>query len=293
MAAPTDPLPLPDLVERVAASVVGIVTRRQHGSALLVRPGVAIGSAAVLWRAPSVSVLLPGGTTTAGEVVGKDAATDLAAVRFDAGALPVADAFTDRAPRVGDFVFAVARHPSGATQASFGHVGLVAGESRTWRGGRVDRLIRLDGGLYPGFEGAPVTTAGGEVLGIASAALSRHHGIVLPMSTVDRVLDQLLAHGRVPRGYLGLAAQAARVSVEGADVQGLLVTSVAQDGPAARAGLRVADTILHVAGREVGDLEALRDALQAGSRVPVVVARGGQRLTLEVDVGERPASRCH
>ncbi|HSI60841.1 MAG TPA: S1C family serine protease, partial [Ideonella sp.] len=196
------------------------------------------------------------------------------------------------AVRAGDFVFAVGRSAAGLTQASFGHIGAAAGEWRTWRGGRVEQLMRLDGGLYPGLEGAPVADASGRVLGVASSAFSRHHGVVLPAATIDRVLDQLLAHGRVPRGYLGIAAQPVRATLDGAEVEGLLVSSVAEDGPAARGGLRVSDVIVRIGGQPVRSLEALRDLLQVGAQVPVVVARGGQALELTLAVAERPSSSC-
>lgn len=89
-------------------------------------------------------------------------------------------------PRVDDVDCAVGRDPSGLTRASFGHIGLVAGEWRTWRGGRVDRLIRLGGGLYPGLypglDGAPVADASGQVLG-AKPHMLRH----APVSEVGTV----------------------------------------------------------------------------------------------------------
>jgi len=206
--------------------------------------------------------------------------------------MPVAERAADAAPRVGDFVFAVGRKPSGLVQASFGHVGATTGEWRTWRGGRVDRLIQLDGGLYPGLEGAPVADMSGRVLGIASPAFSRHHGIVLPAATVDRVLDQLLAHGRVRQGYLGIAAQPVRATLDGTPVDGLLVSSVADDGPAARAGLQVADVIVAVGGEPVTSLHALRDRLQPGTHVDVRVSRGGHAHELTLDIAERPTRRC-
>jgi S1-C subfamily serine protease len=283
---------LPDAVERLAASVVGLATRRHAGSGLLWRQGVAVGSASVLWRASCVSVVLPDGEQVAGEVRGVDGATDLAAVAFASAALPVAERAT-AAPRVGDFVFAVGRKASGLVQASFGHVGSVAGEWRTWRGGRVEHLVQLDGGLYPALEGAPVADRAGRVLGIASSALSRHHGIVLPVATVERVIDQLLAHGRVQQGYLGIAAQPVRATLDGETVEGLLVSSVADDGPAAKAGLRVADVIVALNGAPVTSLEALRDGLTVGEQVRVRVARGTQSHDLTIDVAERPRSRCH
>lgn len=283
---------LPDAVERIAASVVGLATRRHAGSGLLWRSGVALGSASALWRASKVAVVLPDGEQVGGEVRGLDGGTDLAAVSFDSGAMPVAVRAADAAPRIGDFVFAVARKPSGLTQASFGHVGAVAGEWRTWRGGRVERLIQLDGGLYPGFDGGPVADAAGRVLGIASSAFSRHHGVVLPAATVDRVLDQLLAHGHVQQGYLGIAAQPVRATLDGQPVDGLLVSSVADDGPAARGGLKVADVIVKIDGQPVGSLDALRGVLQPGAQVRVQVSRGGQAVELTLDVAQRPGSRC-
>jgi S1-C subfamily serine protease len=286
------PPSLPDAVERLAASVVGVATRRHAGSGVLWRNGVVVASASALWRASAVSLVLPDGEQAQGEVRGVDGGTDLAAVTFASGALPVAERAAAATPRVGDFVFAVGREPSGLTQASFGHVGSVAGEWRTWRGGRVDRLIRLDGGLYPGLDGAPVADASGQVLGIASGALSRHHGVVLPVATVDRVLDQLLAHGRVQQGYIGIAAQPVRATLDGASVEGLLVSSVAEDSPAARAGLQVADVIVKVGGQPVGSLEGLRELLQVGAQVRVLVSRGGQGHELSLEVAQRPGARC-
>ncbi|TMH28149.1 MAG: serine protease [Betaproteobacteria bacterium] len=293
MNTPSSPPDLPDSVERLAASVVGIATRRHGSSGVLWRNGVVVGNASALWRASSVSLVLPDGEQVQGELRGIDGGTDLACVTFASGAMPVAERAAAAAPRVGDFVFAVGRKPSGLTQASFGHVGAAAGEWRTWRGGRVDRLIQLDGGLYPGFEGAPVADASGQVLGIASPSFSRHHGVVLPVATVDRVLEQLLAHGRVQQGYLGIAAQPVRATLDGSAVDGLLVSSLASDGPAARAGLQVGDVIVKVGGEPVASLHELRELLQVGSQVRVLVSRGGQGHELSLEVVERPRSHCH
>jgi len=283
---------LPDSVERLAASVVGLTTRRRSGSGVLWREGVVVTSAAAVWRVSSVPLMLPSGEQVLGEVRGFDAGTDIAALTFATGAMPVAERGTNAAARIGDFVFAVGRSASGLAQASFGHVGCVAGEWRSWRGGRIESLIRLDGGLYPGFSGAPVADTSGRVIGIASDALSRHHGVVLPAVTVDRVLDQLLAHGAVRQGYLGIAAQPVRATLDGATVTGLLVSSVAEDGPAARAGLLVSDVIVRIDGEATGDLDALRDRLHVGTTVQVLVSRGGAARELALEVGQRAATRC-
>jgi S1-C subfamily serine protease len=239
--------------------------------------------------------VLPDGEPVSGQIRGVDPDTDLAAIAFEGAAVPPAERAAAAQPRVGDFVFAVGREASGRVQASFGHVGATGGPWRTWRGGRVERLVRLDGGLYPGLAGAPVADASGLVIGVASPALSRHHGVVLPVETIDRVLAQLLAHGRVRQGYLGLAAQPVRTMLDGAALEGLLVSSVADDGPAAKAGLLVGDVIVQAGGRPVSSIEALRDLLgneQVGSRLRLKVVRGGQAAELSLDVEDRPGHAC-
>jgi DNA-binding CsgD family transcriptional regulator len=131
------------------------------------------------------------------------------------------------------------RLPSGDAHASFGHVGLVGPRWRTWKGGPVEHRVRLDGGQFAGRPGGPVVDAAGRVIGIASAALSRHHGTLLPAVTVARVAAALRDGGRVPRAHLGVALQSAAVRLDGDTRTGLLVTHVADDGAAARAGVLV------------------------------------------------------
>jgi serine protease Do len=292
MISPVPSSSLPDSVERLAASVVGLATRRTSGSGVVWRSGVVVTNASVLWRASSLSLVLPDGEQVQGEVRGLDGGTDLAAVTFAGGSIPVAERASAASPRIGDFVFAVGRDTSGLTQASFGHVGSVAGEWRTWRGGRVDSLVRLDGGLYPGFSGAPLADVSGQVIGVASNAHYRHHGVALPVATVDRVLDQLLAHGHVQQGHLGIAAQPVHAMLDGTAVDGLLISSVAEGGPASRAGLQVGDVIVKIGGEPVGSLNALRNLLQVGAHLRVLVSRGGTGNEVSVEVAQRPTSRC-
>ncbi len=223
---------------------------------------------------------------------GADGGTDIAAIVFESGSLTLIDHAETATPRVGDFVFAVGRDPSVAVHASFGHIGSVAGPWRTWRGGNIDALIRLDGDLSGGFQGAPVATATGTLLGIASSAFSRGHAVVVPVTTIDATLDQLMAHGRVQHGFIGLALQPARAQFEGNGIDGLLVSSVAEGGPGAQAGLQVGDVIVEFADQPATRLEAIRDALQVGSRIGVVVLRGGQKHSLAIEVAPRPSPHC-
>jgi S1-C subfamily serine protease len=300
---------LPDAVASVARSVLGLVRRRHSAAAVVWRPGLAVTSASALWRAPpQVQLVLPDGEAVEGTVRGSDAGTDLAVIGFvgadgvPALGAPAASAVAGAAAsapveaRVGDFVHAVGREPEGHVHASFGHIGAVGGEWRSWRGGRIERLIRLDGGLYPGLAGAAVADAQGRVLGIASPAFSRHHALVLPAATIERVLDALLAHGRVPHSHLGVAVQPVRAMLDGNGIEGLLVSSVAADGPAARGGLLVGDVIVSAGERPTPQLEALRAALAGaapGSEMALTISRAGQRMTLAVALAEKPVSRCH
>lgn len=303
MQEPQAPAALADAVEALAASVVGITTKRHTAAGVLWHSGVVVTSASAVahgWRASRIELVLPGGEPVAGSLRGVDASTDLAIIGFDEAAGPGTAPVVRQehpAPRTGDFVFAVGREPSGLVQASFGHVGAAGGEWRSWRGGRIERLIRLDGGLYPGLAGAPVADATGRFIGIASPAFSRLHGVVIPSATLERVLPQLLAHGRVPQGYLGIAVQPVRATLEGQGVEGLLVSSVADDSPAARAGLLVGDVIVEVNGQAASRLEALREQLGAGAqgsaRLALKLARAGAAVKLEIEPAERPARSCH
>ena len=301
-AAGTSPT-LPDAVARVARSVVGIAgTRRGSASGCVWRQGVIVAPAHALWRAHGLRVVRPDGESAVAELKGLDSGTDLAALVVEGGAeMPAVERAADGERRAGEFVFAVARDGSGLAHASFGHIGATAGAWRSWRGGRIDRLIRLDGGLYPGFSGAPVADASGQVIGIATSALSRVHGIVLPASTVDRVVSQLLAQGRVAHGWLGVALQPVRLpdaQVASLDIEpgpGLLVTSVADDSPAAAAGMLLGDTLVALGGARITSIDALRDSLggdKIGARLRAVVVRAGQRVELSIEIGERAPSRC-
>ena len=139
---------LPDAVERVAASVVGIGSRRRGIAAGVVwSAGRILTTASALGHASRVHVVRPDGETVIGEVRGTDDSTDLAVIAVATDGLPAIERGEPAAPRVGTSVFAVGRDASGAVHASFGHVGAVGGAWRTWRGGEVDRLVRLDGGL--------------------------------------------------------------------------------------------------------------------------------------------------
>jgi S1-C subfamily serine protease len=293
------------IVERVGASTVAVLGRRDAvASGVAWRPGLVVTAAHAFRRTPAAVTLVgAGGTSIGAALVGMDSSTDIALFRAaDESALPAADLGDAAALKAGHTVVAVGRSSDGDVVASQGIVNCAGGPWQTWLGGHVDRLIRLDGGVYDGLSGAPVADTRGAVVGIATAALSRSYGMVVPASTVTRVVDALLAHGRVARAWLGIGAQSvplpdapapAAAAASAPASFGLLVTSLVGGGPAQKAGLMVGDILFSAAGQAAADLRELRDALAShiGRSVRLGVLRGGKPLDLQATVGEWPLER--
>jgi len=169
-----------------------------------------------------------------------------------------------------------------------GIMSAVSGPWRTWRGGQIDQYLRLDLTLYPGSSGGAVVDTAGQVLGVTTSALSRIAGLAVPVSTVNRVVEELLRSGHVSRGYLGLGLHP--VSLPGGNT-GLIVLSAEPEGPAARAGVLIGDVILALAGtaaRDTDDIQSVLDSSSVGKPMAVRIVRGGQVIELSVTVGERP-----
>jgi len=307
-AAAIDPLiahsnRIAEIVARVGASTVAVIGRRRAvASGVAWRPGLVVTAAHVFRRTPAAVTLVGADARSfAATLVGIDSATDLALFRLadESAVTPVAlgDA---AAVQAGHFAIAVGRSGEGDTVASAGLVNRAGGPWQTWLGGPIDRLIRLDGGIYDGLSGAAVADASGAVIGTATSALSRSYGIVVPGATVSRVVDALLAHGRVGRAWLGIGAQAVPLgdapgaaAAGSAEPGGLLVTSLAKGGPAERAGLRIGDIIVRAAGSAAASLGELRRALaeHIGQAVTLAVLRGGVALDLQAQVDEWPGER--
>jgi S1-C subfamily serine protease len=153
----------------------------------------------------------------------------------------------DRERRRTDQVLALGNH-EGAPIASLGIVAIAGPAWHSLRGGTIDSLIRLDLTLSPAAEGGAVVDVQGRVVGMAVLG-PRRRALAIPTSTIDRVVDQLLAKGHVFRGYLGAGLQPVRLGRPSIGAhppgsgRGILVASIDPDGPAARAGLLVGDIV--------------------------------------------------
>jgi S1-C subfamily serine protease len=248
-------------------------------------------------REEDIEILLHDGATARASLVGRDASTDVALLRTDAVLTPAPRAdLTSLA--VGHLVLAVGRDEDGAPGASLGIVSSLDGAWRTWRGGEVDRFIRPDLNVYASFSGGPLVDASGRIVGMNTWGLSRRTALMLPITTLERVVAALAHGGRVARGYLGIAMQAVRLPDSIRASQGLkqtagaIVIDVAPGEPADRAGLLIGDVLLAIGSAVVEDSDDVQRALGAssvGTTQTLRILRGGEAREVKATVGERPS----
>ncbi len=282
-------------VDKAAAGVVRIHGRRRRpSSAVIWSSGVLVTTHHVLEWEEDIEVGLPDGNTTTASVVGRDPSTDLAALRV-AGATPEAPEWEDAGEvRTGHLVMSLSR-PGRKIRASLGLVGAVGDSWRTPMGGRIDTEIQTDLGIHTGFSGSALVDMRGRVIGVSTAGIYRATASVLPTATVRRVMDALLSHGQVRRGYLGIGTQPVRLPRDLAErlgqPSGLLVISVEPGSPAGQeGGLVLGDTILAFGGtplRHPGELMPLLDEETIGKEAVLSILRAGEVREVRVTVGAR------
>jgi S1-C subfamily serine protease len=271
------------VVARAGNAVVAVHARpRFSSSGVLWKPGVIVTAEHTIRREDEITVTLPNGNTVPATLAGSDPRTDIAVLKVDSdpASPPIA---TAAPPQPGELAFTIGRSKDSGVNATMGIISAVSGSWRTWRGGRLDHYVRLDLTVYPGSSGGLVMNVAGEAIGIASTALSRIAGLAIPAVTVDRILDEILAHGHLPRPYLGVGLQAVET--------GLIVMSVGETTPGAKAGILVGDILVSLDGVKVSDtddIQSIVESRQIGQAVEAVVSRGGETRTLQITLGERP-----
>ena len=282
-----------------AAPVLAAVDagRGQRIGGILWRPGVVVTSRQVLAKAERYAVVAGGGEIRAASLAGDDAGTNVAVLRLEgeagAAAAPLPRA-GEQAP--GMLALLVGAGEGGRATARLATVHATGPAWHSLAGGRVDRLLRLDGRLQTSEEGGPVLDASGALLGMSTAG-PRGRVLVIPHETVERVLDPILAHGRVGRAWLGVGLQPVEVPValRGAAGQesGLMVVGLAADGPAERAGLLPGDILLAFGGVSIDrprGLAALLGAERVGEQAELRIMRAGEVRTVDVVPAARPAA---
>jgi S1-C subfamily serine protease len=275
---------LADLVDEAAHGVVAIRgARRWPLSGLHWRPGIIVTAEEGLERDEDITIVFPDGRSASAALVGRDPTTDIAALRFAADGLPVVTIGDAASLRAGNLVAAIGRNEAGPV-ASFGVAALAGGAWQSRRGGTIDRLIRLDVRLSPSAEGGAMVDASGHVLGMVVPG-PRRLVLGIPGSTIDRVVDQLIAKGHIARGYLGAGLRPVRHGAHG-----VLIVSLDPDGPAAKAGLVVGDIITRWNDREVARVREIMLLLgpdNVGTSINLALLRGGAPAEKSVVIGER------
>jgi serine protease DegQ len=293
---------IPGIVSRVQPSVVAIRIGQGEGSGVVWDDeGAIVTNNHVIEGASVVEVVLATGETVRGQVEAADELSDLAVVRVDRDNLRPAE-FSETLPIVGELAVALG-NPLGFEQSVT--AGIVSGLNRTIPSGggppALVELIQTDAAISPGNSGGALVDSDGDVIGINVAYLPPAQtgavslGFAIPSTVAIEVVTQLLENGEVRRPYLGI--DTAQVTTEfaeafGLDVEeGVAVAGIRADGPAGAAGLREGDVIVSVGGEETPTVESLFARLrdfEPGNAVTLEIARGTERRSVAVTLGERP-----
>ncbi|MBE0690757.1 MAG: trypsin-like peptidase domain-containing protein, partial [Anaerolineae bacterium] len=235
-------------VETAAQSIVRVEGRRRQPASGIVwaADGLIVTAHHVVERDENIKVGLPDGSKVAAALVGRDPTTDIAVLRVQASDLTPANWAEAGNMRVGHLVVAAGR-PDDSVQATLGILSSLDSGWRTVAGGLIDSYVQTDVVMYPGFSGGPLVSAAGPFLGMNSSALLRGVSVTIPAATLRRVVETLLAHGKVKRGFLGVSAQPVRlpsaIAESAGQETGLLLAVVEPGSPAEAASLMLGDTL--------------------------------------------------
>jgi len=287
-------------VEQAGRAVVAVNARqRMPSSGIHWQQGVVVTADHTVKRDEEITVTLPDNRTVSAMLVGRDSSTDLALLKLSEVELTTALSCDSSSLKVGHIVLALGRSGEIGLSASYGVISALGSAWRTWSGGQIDQFVRPDLTLYPGFSGGPLVDTSGRVIGVNTSGLARRMDLVIPASTVNRVVDQLLATGRIARGYLGVGMQPVRLpdtlksKLNLPSLSGVIVVNVELGGPADRAGVIIGDVLVALDGRSVsdtGDVLAMLGSEQVGKTISAGIIRGGTSIELAIAVGEKPQS---
>ena len=293
----------PELRERFGERGPGAapMPRRGIGSGFVVDPeGYIVTNHHVVDGAQTIDITLSDGRTLPGKVLGVDPETDLALVKVEATGLPALKFGQSSAMKVGEPVMAIG-NPFGLDHTVT--VGIISGTSRVIGAGRYDDFLQTDAAINPGNSGGPLLNTRGEVVGIATAIASRSGGFqgvgfAIPADLAKPILGELRTAGSVTRGWLGVSIQ--RLTPELAksfgisNKEGVLVASVVEDSPAAKAGIKAGDLILRYGDKTVTDPRALSSQVAGtpvGRTVDVQLVRDGAPRQVSVTIANLAGTR--
>jgi len=252
----------------------------------------------VIQGADQIQVALRDGRETLATLVGTDPDSDLAVLKIDLDNLPVIRLADSEKIAVGDVSLAIG-NPFGVGQTVT--MGIISATGRNHLGlSAYEDFIQTDAAINPGNSGGALVNARGALVGINTAIFSRSGGsqgigFAIPTNLAREILRQIITHGRVIRGWLGIEAQeitpnlATSFGLKAA--QGVVISSVLPNGPGDKAGLQPGDIMTAIDGKPILDPRvAMADIaeIKPGTQLPVTIIRGGERRTVTIEVGERP-----
>jgi len=280
----------------------GRQTQRSLGSGVIVRPdGYIVTNNHVIDGATDVRVTLLDKREFKAKVIGTDSRTDIAVLKIDAKDLPVVAWGDSGKVRVGDVVLAMGE-PFGLGQSVTMGIISAKGRSNIAEIGGFGDFIQTDAAINQGNSGGALVDMKGELIGINTAILTRGGGgnegvgFAVPSNMAHSVMEQVVAHGKVSRGYLGVVPQeitaAMAESLHLTDTRGVLMGDVSAGSPAAQAGIERGDVILEFDGQPVDSPNQFRSrvsGLAPGTDVRVKLLHNGAEKTVTVKLGEAPS----
>ncbi|HMK44721.1 MAG TPA: trypsin-like peptidase domain-containing protein [Dissulfurispiraceae bacterium] len=297
------------VVEAIGPAVVGIAieTRKKRentyeqigaGSGVIIAPdGYVLTNDHVVHNAEHLSVSLTDGTTASATLVGTDPASDLAVIRADGANMPYASFGDSAALRAGQLVIAIGNPLGFQSTVSSGVVSALGRALRSRDGRLIENIIQHTAPLNPGNSGGPLVDSKGRIVGINTAIIASAQGIgfSIPSNTAKWLVPQLLTHGRVRRGYLGITAQQRPLSrrfIIHFNLKGNTAVEVMQispSSPARAAGLLKGDIIIAINDGEINSVDAIHSFLSEwpiGEPVKIAVVRGVERMDKTVTLVE-------
>lgn len=269
------------------------------GSGVIISPeGYILTNNHVIEAADEIQVALRDGRTAVARIVGTDPETDLAILKIELAELQPITLGHSQQLRVGDVVLAIG-NPFGVGQTVTS--GIVSATGRNMLGiSTFENFIQTDAAINPGNSGGALITANGNLIGINTAIFSRSGGsqgigFAIPIDLARDVMQQIIEHGEVIRGWLGVAIQditeELAQSFELKSLDGVIISNIIRDGPADQAGLTRGDVITHINANAVKNVRAaltLISQAQPGTTVKISGIRQGKKFDVDVTVMQRP-----
>ena len=273
--------------------------QRGAGSGFIIsKDGYILTNNHVVGEADAITVRLDDEREFEAEVIGTDPQSDVALIKIDGEDLPVLPLGNSEKLEVGEWVIAIGS-PFELSQTVT--VGVVSAKGRSRIGiSDYENFIQTDAAINPGNSGGPLLNIHGEVIGMNTAIFSRSGGYMgigfaIPINMAKAIQEQLLKHGKVTRGWLGVVIQDVTKelakSFELKTTKGVLISEVSDESPAQEGGIKQGDVITRLNGSEIKDVSALRNKVALilpGTKVTVELIRDGKTKKLTITIGEQP-----